>query len=259
MTEKMRESDYMRSQTSQMESKVEDGLSRELRELALGLVMQMPVRPFAAQVSADGAMAVPGGGDLAAYGGTELAPGEGATIRLADQADIEAICAMRCAQSVEYWGLAPADEAYRSFYAETEAYVRRSLNSRIFFALAERDGEIVSVAGLEMHDRMPSFGALAMQERSATIVSCYTPPAHRGRGYMTQLLAAWSAIAPIFGIDALYLESHNASMQMLALDEGYEYVSEKYRLTFASLDDGAARGEFGTCALVEPAGLLSVG
>lgn len=259
MTEKIREDAEMRANATRAEWGAEDGLSRELRALALGLVMQVPAHPASVQVSAGGALAAPEDGSLALFGDSELAAGEGVAIRLAEQADLDAICVMRCAQSVEYWGLAPADEAYRLFRAETEAYIRRNLNSRIFFALAERDGEIVSMAGLEIPDRLPSFGVSAAAERSATIVSCYTPPAHRQKGYMTQLLTAWSAIAPIFGIDALYLESRNASMQMLALDEGYEYVSEKYRLALTSLDSETAGSAAKACTLVEPAGLLTIG
>ena len=83
---------------------------------------------------------------------------------------------------------------------------------------------------------MPAIAMQGGAERAATIVSCYTLPQHRGRGYMGQMLSTWTAIAPMIGVDAIYLESRNPSMQLLALDEGYEYVSEKYRIDLRSLD-----------------------
>ena len=199
----------------------EDGFAREMRELALSLVMQVPSRPQAV---------------YAAPNDEGLAVGDSITIRLADQSDIETICALRCAQSVEYWEVAPSDDAYRLFCTQTEAYVRRNLNTHVYFALVEYDGSVVSMSGLEVVDRMPAIAMQGGAERAATIVSCYTLPQHRGRGYMGQMLSTWTAIAPMIGVDAIYLESRNPSMQLLALDEGYEYVSEKYRIDLRSLD-----------------------
>ena len=131
----------------------EDGFAREMRELALSLVMQVPSRPQAV---------------YAAPNDEGLAVGDSITIRLADQSDIEIICALRCAQSVEYWEVAPSDDAYRLFCTQTEAYVRRNLNTHVYFALVEYDGSVVSMSGLEVVDRMP---AIAMQAVSYTHLS----------------------------------------------------------------------------------------
>lgn len=111
---------------------------------------------------------------------------------------------------------------------------------------------MASVSGLEMNDRLPTLGsageACGAGERSATIVSCYTPAAHRGRGYMGQMLDIWMSLATLLNVDALYLESHNPSMQRMAESDGYRLASNKYKL---SLEGGAAYGEaIGTSARI---------
>ena len=56
--------------------------------------------------------------------------GEGATIRLATKEDIPAICDLRVAQSLEYWGVNPGQSELAHFRSETEAHLRRTLGER---------------------------------------------------------------------------------------------------------------------------------
>ena len=196
------------------------GFSEEMRAMALGLVLQLADEPSS----------------MRAVGSRDsIAPG-GPTFRLAHQEDIATICDFRCAQSIEYWGLAPSSDACRLFHAETEAFLRRTLNVSVFFALVECGGEVVSMSGLEAADRMPTISCHGGAQRSATVVACYTPPRHRGRGYMRQMISAWTFMAPMLGIDTLYMETHNDSMRYLAQKAGYEHVSDKYRLSLPAND-----------------------
>lgn len=165
------------------------------------------------------------------------------SFRFARREDIGLITNMRCAQSLEYWGLDPSFDA-GAFRRATEAYLEQNLGTRILFGIIEDRAEVASVSGLEMNDRLPTLGsageARGAGERSATIVSCYTPTAHRGCGYMGQMLEIWMSLATLLNVDALYLESHNPSMQRMAELDGYRLVSNKYKL---SLEGGAAYGE----------------
>ena len=70
--------------------------------------------------------------------------GEGATIRLATKEDIPAICDLRVAQSLEYWGVNPGQSELAHFRSETEAHLRRTLGERVMFLFVEEDGEIAS-------------------------------------------------------------------------------------------------------------------
>lgn len=191
------------------------GFSEEMRAMAFGLVLQLGEDDS----------------DLRAANEDGEIVGSAATFRLAHQEDIATICDFRCAQSVEYWGLAPSGDACRLFHAETEAFLRRTLNTSVFFALVEQGGEVVSMSGLEAADRIPTISAHGGAQRSATVVACYTPPQHRGRGFMRRMLSAWTSMAPMLGIDTIYMETHNDSMRHLAQSAGYEHVSDKYRLT----------------------------
>lgn len=190
------------------------GVSDDVLNLALGLVLRLPEELTSWSESAD----------------TVLCTQGCATFRFAQRDDIDLICDMRCAQSLEYWEVAPTTDSLRLFRAETEAYLRRNLNTRVFFAVVERGGECVSLSGLEVADRLPTIDAQGGSERRATVVACYTPPVHRGRGYMRQMLSVWATMAPLVGIDTLYLESHNATMQRLACAVGFELSATKYRL-----------------------------
>lgn len=222
---------------SHVELQQKDSFSQEIRDLALSLVMQIPSTPQTA---------------YAASSESCLTVGDKATIRLAGLEDMKTICEFRCAQSIECQGLSATEESYRLFCTETEAYVCRNLNTQVYFAFVERAGEVISMSGLEVVDKLPAVGSSGGVERGATVVACYTLPQHRGKGYMRQMLSTWATLAPLLGIDAVYLESHIPSMQMLALDEGYDYVSEKYQLDLVAggQAQSAARLETPTTASV---------
>lgn len=172
--------------------------------------------------------------------------------RIADREDIETLCTMRCAQSLEYWGKDPGFDS-GAFRVATKTYLEENLGTRILFGVIEQGSEVVSISGLEMNDRLPAIGGTSgasfSAERSATIVSCYTPKEHRGNGYMGQMLDIWMSLATLFNVDALYLESHNPSMQHMAARGGYEQVSSKYKL---SLEGGTSYAQtFGTSGRIE--------
>ena len=175
--------------------------------------------------------------DLALAGSAPSLPGIqqiNPAFRLARPDDIGILCDMRCAQSLEYWD-EPSELDVEAFRSTTERYLAENLGTRILFGLIEDGSEVASVAGLELNDRLPTLGGTgAVGERSATIVSCYTPKPHRGKGYMGQMLSIWMTLASLMEIDALYLESHNPSMQRMAEGNGYQQVSSKYRLTLES-------------------------
>ena len=95
--------------------------------------------------------------------------GEGATIRLATKEDIPAICDLRVAQSLEYWGVNPGQSELAHFRSETEAHLRRTLGERVMFLFVEEDGEIASMSGVEVFDRLPTFGGVSGVQRTATV------------------------------------------------------------------------------------------
>lgn len=66
---------------------------------------------------------------------------------------------------------------------------------------------------------------------------------------MGQMLDIWMSLATLFNVDALYLESHNPSMQRMAESGGYHQVSSKYKL---SLEGGISYAQtLGTSERIE--------
>lgn len=187
---------------------------QEMRALAFDTVLQIPEQSPLLSCSNQRDSAMP----------------SGATFRLAHQKDIPTICNFRCAQSFEYWNIAESVDTYHLFYCETEAFLQQKLNESIFFAFIEYDGEVVSMSGLELIERLPVISAKGAVQQSATLVACYTPPCHRGKGYMRHMLSAWSFIALMLGIDTIQIETRNESMRRMAQSLGYEHVSNRYRL-----------------------------
>lgn len=161
----------------------------------------------------------------------------GMSLRLATHDDIPAICDIRVAQSLEYWGVEPSPCELAHFRAETEAHLWRTLNRRTFFLLFEHGGEIASMSGLEVFDRLPTFGGVSGVQRTATVIACYTNPAFRGRGLMGKMLRAWPLIALQVGVDAIYVETRNASMRHVAEASGYEHASDRFKITIAVEQD----------------------
>lgn len=157
--------------------------------------------------------------------------GEGATIRLATKEDIPAICDLRVAQSLEYWGVNPGQSELAHFRSETEAHLRRTLGERVMFLFVEEDGEIASMSGVEVFDRLPTFGGVSGVQRTATVVACYTRPEFRGHGHMAAMLSAWPLVAMRAGVDAIYVETRNAAMRHVAEKTGYEHASDRFRMT----------------------------
>ena len=156
--------------------------------------------------------------------------GEGATIRLATKEDIPAICDLRVAQSLEYWGVNPGQSELGHFRSETEAHLRRTLGERVMFLFVEEDGEIASMSGVEVFRSPADF---RRRVRRA---------AHGDGGRL--LHAPSSAVAGIWlhvervaarcdarGVDAIYVETRNATMRHVAEKTGYEHASDSFRMT----------------------------
>ena len=157
--------------------------------------------------------------------------GDGATMRLATREDIPVICDLRVAQSLEYWGVDPEPAELAHFRSETKAHLERSLGERVMFLFIEKDGRIASMSGVEVFDRLPTFGGVSGVQRTATVIACYTRPEFRGQGHMAAMLRAWPLVAIRAGVDAIYVETRNASMRHVAEKTGYEHASDRFRMT----------------------------
>ena len=90
------------------------------------------------------------------------------------------------------------------------------------YALWEVDGEPVSLTG---------FGRYAFGARVGPV---YTPPAHRGRGFASNLVAHISASMLSSGVDACYLYTDlaNPTSNRIYTDVGYRMIARSQELVF---------------------------
>lgn len=158
-------------------------------------------------------------------------------VRFATESDIETICDLRLAQSLEYWGMCVSDDVCQNFLQQTSDFLHKTLNKNVFFALIECESELASMSGLEVLERVPVMGGCAISPRSATIIACYTRPCYRAKGYMRDMISTWTALAEFFDVGIIYVETHNTSMSRIASAQAYEHVSDRYRLILSDTSD----------------------
>ena len=109
----------------------------------------------------------------------------------ADLSHIDVIADMRVAQQVENWtNILDKDFAvYAAQYRQvTVSYLHRRLNHSLFYVIKYVDDEPVAMSALEEQDELPPITVCIDNKRHGWVVSVYTKPEHRGRGYQQALM-----------------------------------------------------------------------
>ena len=151
----------------------------------------------------------------------------------ADLSHIEAITDMRVAQQVEHW-THTLDKDF-SVYAEqyrrvTEGYLRRRLNHSLLYVLKYVDNEPVAMCALEEQDELPPITVCIDNKRHGWVVSVYTKPAHRGRGYQQALMQELLQMARERGFGDVTLTTNRPDAIHVYEKAGFRHVSDKYFL-----------------------------
>ncbi len=151
----------------------------------------------------------------------------------ADLSHIGAITEMRVCQQVEHWtrtlekDFGVYAEEYR---AVTEGYLRRRLNHSLFYVLKYADGEPVAMCALEEQDELPPITVCIDNKRHGWIVSVYTKPEHRGRGYQQELMKELLQLARERGFGDVTLTTNRPDAIHVYEKAGFRHVSDKYFL-----------------------------
>jgi len=151
----------------------------------------------------------------------------------ADLSHIEAITDMRVAQQVEHW--THTLEKDFSVYAEqyrrvTEGYLRRRLNHSLLYVLKYVDNEPVAMCALEEQDELPPITVCIENKRHGWVVSVYTKPEHRGRGYQQALMQELLQMARERGFGDVTLTTNRPDAIHVYEKAGFRHVSDKYFL-----------------------------
>ncbi len=154
-------------------------------------------------------------------------------IARADLSHIEAIADMRVAQQVEHWThtLQKDFSVYAEQYRDvTVSYLRRRLNHSLFYVLKYVDHVPVAMCALEEQDELPPITVCIENKRHGWVVSVYTLPAYRGRGYQQKLMQELLQMARERGFGDVTLTTNRPDAIHVYEKAGFQHVSDKYFL-----------------------------
>ena len=151
----------------------------------------------------------------------------------ADLSHIDVIADMRVAQQVENWtnilekDFAVYAEQYRQV---TVSYLRRRLNHSLFYVIKYVDDEPVAMSALEEQDELPPITVCIDNKRHGWVVSVYTKPVHRGRGYQQALMKELLQMARERGFGDVTLTTNRPDAIHVYEKAGFRHTSDKYFL-----------------------------
>ncbi len=151
----------------------------------------------------------------------------------ADLSHIDVIADMRVAQQVENWtnilekDFAVYAEQYRQV---TVSYLRRRLNHSLFYVIKYVDDEPVAMSALEEQDELPPITVCIDNKRHGWVVSVYTKPEHRGRGYQQALMKELLQMARERGFGDVTLTTNRPDAIHVYEKAGFRHTSDKYFL-----------------------------
>ena len=151
----------------------------------------------------------------------------------ADLSHIDVIADMRVAQQVENWtNILDKDfGVYAAQYREvTVSYLRRRLNHSLFYVIKYVDDEPVAMSALEEQDELPPITVCMENKRHGWVVSVYTKPEHRGRGYQQALMKELLQMARERGFGDVTLTTNRPDAIHVYEKAGFQHTSDKYFL-----------------------------
>ncbi len=154
-------------------------------------------------------------------------------IARADLSHIDAIADMRVAQQVEHWThtLEKDFSVYAQQYRDvTVSYLRRRLNHSLFYVLKYVDDVPVAMCALEEQDELPPITVCIENKRHGWVVSVYTMPNHRGKGYQQVLMQELLQMARERGFGDVTLTTNRPDAIHVYEKAGFRHVSDKYFL-----------------------------
>ena len=147
----------------------------------------------------------------------------------ADLSHIDVIADMRVAQQVENWTniLSKDFAVYASQYREvTVSYLRRRLNHSLFYVLKYADNKPVAMCALEEQDELPPITVCMENKRHGWVVSVYTKPEHRGKGYQQALMKELLQMARERGFGDVTLTTNRPDAIHVYEKAGFQHTSD---------------------------------
>ena len=151
----------------------------------------------------------------------------------ADLSHIDVIADMRVRQQVENWtNILDKDfSVYAAQYRDVAvSYLRRRLNHSLFYVLKYAGGEPVAMCALEEQDELPPITVCMENKRHGWVVSVYTKPEYRGRGFQQALMQELLQMARERGFGDVTLTTNRPDAIHVYEKAGFRHTSDKYFL-----------------------------
>lgn len=151
----------------------------------------------------------------------------------ADLSHVDVIADMRVAQQVENWtNILQQDFAVfaAQYRLVTTEYLHRRMNHSLFYVIKYADDEPVAMCALEEQDELPPITVCMDNKRHGWIVSVYTKPEHRGKGYQQALMKELLQLARERGFGDVTLTTNRPDAIHVYEKAGFQHTSDKYFL-----------------------------
>lgn len=157
-------------------------------------------------------------------------------IFIATKDNIEDIVTLRVEMQIEDWNttLNKDFSCYAEPFAEiTRNHIQDKLNKSIFFAIMYYGDKPIAMCALEELSELPQITVCTEDNgRHGCLVSVYTKPEYRGKGYQQEVLKYLLDYAKKENFNDITLTTNTPDAAHIYEKAGFKLISNKYFLSF---------------------------
>ncbi len=165
----------------------------------------------------------------------------GKILTIAKRENIDDIVALRVEMQIEDWNktLNKDFSCYYDEFAEiTKNHLTTRLNKSIFFAIMYIDSKAIAICALEEPEELPQITVCSNKNsRHCCIVSVYTKPDYRGKGYQQELIKYLLRFAKDNNYTDITLTTNTPDAVHIYEKVGFKHISDKYFLNLVKQND----------------------
>lgn len=155
-------------------------------------------------------------------------------VKIADVEDIDNIVQLRVEMQIEDWKetLDKDFSCYANQFAEiTKKHLEDKLNKSIYFAIMYIDKTPIAMCAIEELSELPQITVCSDRNgRHCCVVSVYTKPNYRGKGYQQQLIKYLLDFAKSQNFNDITLTTNTPDAVHIYEKAGFKLISNKYFL-----------------------------
>lgn len=153
---------------------------------------------------------------------------------IATDSNIDDIVDLRVEMQIEDWNTTLGKDftCYANQFSEiTKRHLEPRLNKSIYFAMMYLDKEPVAMCAIEELSELPQITVCTESNgRSCCVVSVYTKPEFRGKGYQQELIKYLLDFAKRKRFNYITLTTNTPDAEHIYQKVGFKMISNKYFL-----------------------------